>query len=138
MPVFNGTSGNDSLTGSNSADTISGLAGNDVISGGRGSDFLTGGSGNDRFVFGERGFGSDVITDFSGGDVIDLAFLNIPDFATLQPFISQVGLNSVINFGFDGNAETITLNSVFTSNLSSSNFIFNTRSVGLTDLARGI
>ncbi|MCA3586308.1 MAG: hypothetical protein IOD03_21920 [Methylocystis sp.] len=132
MPVFNGTSGNDSLTGSNSADTMSGLAGDDVISGGRGSDFLTGGSGNDRFVFGERGFGSDVITDFSGGDVIDLAFLGIPDFATLQLFVSHVALNSVIRFEIDGQTETITLNSVYTSNVNSSNFIFNTSSAGLS------
>ncbi len=45
--LITGTSGNDTLSGSNNADTISGLAGNDIIYGNEGADTLNGGDGND-------------------------------------------------------------------------------------------
>ncbi|AZO76937.1 MULTISPECIES: calcium-binding protein [unclassified Bosea (in: a-proteobacteria)] len=47
MPVFNGTAGDDTLTGSGSDDTLNGLAGNDILIGGGGADILDGGSGFD-------------------------------------------------------------------------------------------
>jgi Ca2+-binding RTX toxin-like protein len=42
--IVTGTSGNDTLSGSNEADTISGLAGDDWLAGGQGNDILDGGS----------------------------------------------------------------------------------------------
>ncbi len=48
MALFNGTNGNDSLTGTSFSDTLRGFAGNDTLSGGFfGDDILDGGDGND-------------------------------------------------------------------------------------------
>src|SRR5262245_6762883 len=50
MPIFNGTSGNDSLTGGAANDTLNGLAGNDTLNGGAGADSMVGGVGNDLYI----------------------------------------------------------------------------------------
>ena len=65
--VFNGTSGNDSLTGTNGDDFISGGAGNDTLNGGGGDDRIYGGSGNDTI---NGGNGNDVIYGGSGSDTL--------------------------------------------------------------------
>lgn len=58
-------------------DTLDGGKGNDVLVGGLGADLLTGGVGADRFVYlsaADSGPAArDRITDFRGGDVIDLS-----------------------------------------------------------------
>lgn len=76
MTVIFGTTGNDSLTGTEQNDSIfglanndnlSGLGGNDALFGGTGDDSLDGGFGND-LLYGDDG--NDSLGDFSGGDDI--------------------------------------------------------------------
>jgi Ca2+-binding RTX toxin-like protein len=67
----------DVLTGSSAANVLMGLDGNDTITGGGGADSLTGGLGNDHFLFAgtndSTAKATDLITDFSAGDIIDLS-----------------------------------------------------------------
>lgn len=65
MAFIQGTSKNDTLTGTLLADTIYGLAGNDKIYGYAGNDLLRGGSGQDT-LFG--GSGNDTLYGGSGDD----------------------------------------------------------------------
>ncbi len=85
---FDGTAGNDALTGKFGADllrglagsdTMQGLGGDDALIGGLGRDFLTGGDGRDTFDFnfiketGKTAATRDVVTDFTRGqDHIDI------------------------------------------------------------------
>lgn len=64
-------SGNNLLFGKSANDTLVGGTGNDTLVGGTQNDYLTGGTGNDVFVF-QSGDGTDVISDFSSGDLIGL------------------------------------------------------------------
>lgn len=73
---INGTSGNDTITGTATADKIDGLGGNDILYGGAGNDTITSGPGLD-YLYGEdgndtlitkRGTGPD---HFDGGAGID-------------------------------------------------------------------
>ncbi|WP_415920389.1 Hint domain-containing protein [Tateyamaria sp. SN6-1] len=57
MPVFNGTSNNDTIQGSNDNDTITALNGQDLVSGEGGDDSISGGGGNDT-LFGDVGEGT--------------------------------------------------------------------------------
>ncbi|MGD1938257.1 MAG: trypsin-like serine protease [Cyanophyceae cyanobacterium] len=72
---LDGGNGNDRLFGGRGFDTLTGGPGNDLLSGDRLRDVLTGGPGSDRFVLnpslsdGVVG-NADVITDFSGEDVL--------------------------------------------------------------------
>jgi Ca2+-binding RTX toxin-like protein len=75
--TLTGTSGDDRLLGASGIDTIFGGAGRDYIWGGSGADRLTGGAGSDRFVYMNMKEAGDVITDFGGGDVIDLSIMAI-------------------------------------------------------------
>jgi Ca2+-binding RTX toxin-like protein len=50
MPVFNGTSANNTINGSNQADELNGFAGHDTLNGGGGADTLVGGEGNDVYI----------------------------------------------------------------------------------------
>lgn len=76
---ISGGSGNDYLEGGEDDDNLKGNGGNDIIHGGNGNDTLDGGEGNDvlsgeqgndRYVF-SRGFGSDVINDTQGKNIIE-------------------------------------------------------------------
>ena len=69
----------DTITGDSSANVLLGGGGNDVVRGGAGADTLTGGLGQDTFVFTKKDVmlggvlkGVDSITDFTGGDKIDV------------------------------------------------------------------
>lgn len=53
MPIYYGTSGNDTLTGSSGSDQLYGYAGNDSLSGGSNNDSLYGGEGNDTLDGGD-------------------------------------------------------------------------------------
>ncbi len=110
---------------------IPGGPNNDTLSGSSANDEFTGFAGNDIFAFPTRGFGRDVITDFTQGqDRIDLSALGIADFATLTPFITQSLGNSIISFFVNdfsnGVNETITINGITNSQLTANDFIFNT------------
>ena len=65
MPIFTGTSGNDSLNGTSGDDTLLGLDGNDFIRGNGGNDLIYGGNGSD-FIRG--GDGADLIDGGAGND----------------------------------------------------------------------
>jgi Ca2+-binding RTX toxin-like protein len=123
--------GGDSLFGNNGNDRLFGFNGNDFLNGGTGNDILTGGTGIDRFVFNQRGFGVDIITDFSSGERIDLTGFGIGDFADLQPFINQVtsgGLTSVeIRLAIGGDAETIIVQNQTLATLTAASFLFDTQ-----------
>ena len=74
MATFNGTEGNDNISGSADADTINGLGGNDFLAGNSGDDSIVGGAGNDT-IFGdggndwvEGGAGNDSISGSGGQD----------------------------------------------------------------------
>ncbi|MEQ8824823.1 MAG: calcium-binding protein [Filomicrobium sp.] len=64
---LDGGNGNDEIRGGSGNDWIIGGADNDDLSGGRGDDEFNGGLGADKFVFDERNWGDDVITDFEDG-----------------------------------------------------------------------
>ncbi len=77
MANFNGTAGNDSITGTADIDVIRAGGGNDTIYGGLSADNIRGDAGND-VIFGEAGNdiidgndGDDVIDGGAGGDTID-------------------------------------------------------------------
>lgn len=111
-----GGSGNDILIGNAVANRLDG---------GLGADTLTGGAGDDVFVY-RIGGGSDVVTDFIAGygteDKIDLVgFSNIASFAEAIVYASQVGNNTVFNFGA-GSALTL-LNALLTV-LAADDFTF--------------
>ncbi len=131
--VIFGGNGNDSLYGGNGYDTLLAGAGNDYLDGGFGNDNLTGGSGSDIFAITTRQFGNDTITDFAQGqDKIDLSILNVADLASLQPFMTQSGLDTIIYLKYDGDAESVTIKGVVPGALTASDFIFNTLSTALT------
>ena len=67
MAAINGTSGNDTLTGTIAADLISGLGGDDAISGKEGNDRLFGNPGND-FLLG--GSGNDALYGGRNRDIL--------------------------------------------------------------------
>lgn len=75
---LSGFEGNDTLKGGKGDDSLKGYHGRDVLLGGRGGDFLVGGQNDDTFVYQELsdsrvGDKHDFITDFHGGDLIDLS-----------------------------------------------------------------
>ncbi len=91
MAVINGTSGNDSLLGTNAADNLSGLAGNDSLQGGGGYDELTGGDGDDLLA---DSLGGGQLQGGAGNDTLTLA-------------LSGAGTNFPYAYGGDGNDSII-------------------------------
>ncbi len=69
--------GDNVLSGGNGDDRLEGGGGDDILIGGFGRDVLIGGAGTDRFDFAsyqsEPTVGRDVIVDFEGGELINLA-----------------------------------------------------------------
>ena len=113
----------DTLFGNGSNNTLDGQGGNDILDGRGGNDTLIGGGGADTFVYADSG-GADIVSDFdhSQGDQIDLTGVTgISNLANAQAIATQVGLNTVLNFG-GGN--TLTLNNVTATNLTANDFIF--------------
>jgi len=80
--VLYGQGGGDRLKGNTGNDSLFGGAGRDYLEGGLGRDILTGGSGQDTFRFrsvleSQQGpLSSDLITDLSDDDRIDLSFID--------------------------------------------------------------
>jgi Ca2+-binding RTX toxin-like protein len=66
--VYQGSSGNDTITGSAANDRISGGGGNDTLNGGAGHDALEGGTGDDTL---NGGADSDVLAGGDGNDVLN-------------------------------------------------------------------
>ncbi|QQK64147.1 hypothetical protein F8A90_08445 [Cobetia sp. cqz5-12] len=68
IPVNEGTTGNDTVTASQSGSNLYGYAGNDTLNGGSGSNILRGGSGDDIL---NGAAGSDLLIGGSGDDSLD-------------------------------------------------------------------
>jgi peroxidase len=94
--ILVGGDGNDWLFGQGQDDVLYGGAGNDFLNGGWGDDLLVGGSGydtltggpgNDIFVF-RPGSETDVVTDFSHGDQIDLSRFGFSNFGEFQSLVT--------------------------------------------------
>jgi Ca2+-binding RTX toxin-like protein len=84
MPIFNGTTGNDSLPGAGAdnsqADELRGLEGNDTLRAGGGNDLVDGGVGNDVL---EGGAGNDTLAGGADVDTADYSYLTTGLTATL-------------------------------------------------------
>ena len=86
--------GSDTLIGGSGADTMVGSAGPVTMIAGTGNDTMVGGYGTDTFVF-KPGAGHDVVSNFSGKDVIDIsAFLA----AGLTPHLTDAAAGELISF----------------------------------------
>ena len=83
MPVFNGTSNNDTLQGGNENDTINAFNGQDLVSGEGGDDSILGGGGNDT-LYGDVGEGTAPGNDATPL-VIDIANLVTPQDSNNDP-----------------------------------------------------
>ena len=117
-----GSDFNDRLFGDAGDNELRGGLGADVLNGGPGNDTLTGGPGPDTFVF-APGYGADTVTDFSAaeGDRIDLtAFPTIASISQIRAIATQVGADTVLDFG---NGDTLTLNNVTASGLTTNDFL---------------
>lgn len=98
MATYNGTSGNDTLTGGNNSDDLYGLAGNDSLTGNGGSDTLFGGADNDTLV---GGTGSDQLFGGDGEDVANYSASN-----------SGVNVSLTTGLGSGGHAAGDTLSGI--------------------------
>lgn len=80
IDILTGTAGNDFVDGRNGADFMYGSSGNDLLIGGNGEDVIDGGydddelwgdAGKDTFIF-RKGYGKDIIFDFSKGETVEI------------------------------------------------------------------
>jgi hypothetical protein len=104
--------------------TVVGAAAAETFRGDALGDVFIGNAGNDTFVYG-RGGHADIINDFFAGgtdDTITLAgFSNAHNFTEVTSLATQVGADTVINFG---GGDTLTLKNVTKANLTASDFTF--------------
>jgi Ca2+-binding RTX toxin-like protein len=108
--AIDGTEGPDTLIGTSGDDIINGLGGADTIVGGTGNDTLSGGSGNDIYIF-SPGDGSDVITDLSYGDQVQV-------YGGIYPFSYSIDGSDVTAYFSSGDQITFT-NTDFNTVISS-------------------
>jgi Ca2+-binding RTX toxin-like protein len=120
-----GTAGVDYIIGGSIANVISGLGGNDTIDGGGGNDTLTGSDGADMFVYSARGFGKDVIIDFTATgaaqDTLRIAPSLFADWRTLLSATKQVGSDLVITASAN---DTITLKNITLASFTQQDVVF--------------
>ena len=84
--------------GNNLDNIIRGATGSQTLNGGHGNDVLYGGSGEDVFVV-EKGFGSELILDFSGDDTLRLTGHGFTSFEDLSAAMTNVGNDVYLDFG---------------------------------------
>ena len=95
---FNGTTGNDTLTGGNGADTLTGLAGNDRLNGGAGADTMIGSTGDDIYYIDHPG---DTVTENAGeGNDTEVSWVS----HTLSPNVEFISLRGDQPISGTGNA----------------------------------
>lgn len=113
---------NDALAGGAGIDHLDGGQGLDTLDGGLGADVLTGGGDADTFVF-KEGYGADEVADFgiSDNDVIEIHFTAVTSFAELIALATQVGFDTVIDFG---GGDTLTLTGIDRADLDQNDFTF--------------
>ena len=90
--VLYGMDGNDLLLGGDDSDRLYGGNGNDILRGGSGNDYLDGGEGNDKlegdigndtYIF-AKGYGHDVIEDYSGRNTVQFGHGLRPEDLSVQ------------------------------------------------------
>lgn len=104
---LDGSSFNDTLSGSSAAnilvggdgdDVLSGLGANDTLIGGSGQDILSGGTGSDTFVFNQVSDSlvsrPDKIIDFKHGDMIDLSAIDANTSVTGNQAFNFIGASA--------------------------------------------
>ncbi len=128
-----GGDGNDWVGVSANGASLIGDAGNDYLAATGGGNRFNGGTGNDQMVaaaghFGNRyifapGSGQDSITGFEGAnvDVVDLRGFGLANFAALDPYMSQVGADTVIALN---GADILTLKNINEGTLVADDFQF--------------
>ena len=108
------------LIGTEYDDNIFGNEQNNILISGKGNNTLTGNSGNDVFVIAKNQNGTDIITDYQQGEIIDLK--DVKDIVHLdQADISQEGDDTVIEL-FDN--QTIILQNFSKDDLRNEDFVF--------------
>ena len=103
-------------------DNLSASDGNDTLGGGLGDDLISGGRGADLFVF-EARFGHDILGDFNPGED-DIRFSGVGGLASFDDVMAhavQSGTNVIIT---DLAGDTLQLNNVLRSSLTSGDFLF--------------
>ena len=121
-PTVSSSDTGDSLSGGGGNDRLFGGTGNDVLDGGTGTDFLNGGAGDDHFVY-AAAYGADTIFGFVAGgtqDRISLPGLNFATFAEVIALATQVGPDTVFDFG---GGDTLTLRNVQRGSLNADDFV---------------
>lgn len=108
MPVYNGTTGNNTVTGGGGADTLNALAGNDSLNAGNGADLLYGGDGNDTLNAGsgdDTSYGEAGNDQFIGGTGSDVIFGGADnDVVTYAASSAAVNVNLSTGLGSGGHA----------------------------------
>ncbi|MBM7060389.1 retention module-containing protein [Pseudomonas sp. UL073] len=150
--LVDGSTGNDTLTGTNAADllrggngkdTLLGGDGDDILIGGKGDDTLTGGAGADTFIWKSGDTGKDVIKDFNAtqGDRIDLSDL-LPD-ADVNNVLSYLKVDtttSTLKISTSGNLNASASNADVTIELGNNGSAADLSSYGVTaaDIAKSL
>lgn len=128
-----GDAGPNVLDGIGGNDNIDGRAGDDVIRGGDGSDTVTGGAGDDRFEGTLADLNTDVVTDFSIGDVIRVIGVQLDDSALS---LQSLGADKQLKIDADGNgtAEATLILSAFGNDFGITAFVGENRGGIYTDV----
>ncbi len=105
-----GGTGTDVLIGGSANDTLDGGADGDLLDGGAGDDALWGQGGDDIFVYTPSG-GNDTIVDFVNLDdaILFAGFAGL-DLATLQPLVTDDGIDATIDLTSFGGGTLSILN----------------------------
>ncbi|MGQ3241668.1 hypothetical protein [Shinella sp.] len=142
-----GGNGNDFLYGEIDAanwtslwsDNLQGGAGNDYLAGGGGDDTLTGGDGTDTFRLdyvrytdfsssGLSGDTTDIVTDFTSSDKIDVSTAGISELATLQYLLAVESDGMLLSTWLNGYVSALKLTGLVTNplTLTTSNVVLST------------
>jgi Ca2+-binding RTX toxin-like protein len=100
MPVYNGDSRDNVITGSSQADEIRGRGGDDILSGASGNDTIFGGDGNDTLKGGigndalNGGYGNDRLIGASGANT----YVGGPGTDTFVFYTNQIEVGDISDF----------------------------------------
>ncbi|TWI23409.1 beta-glucanase (GH16 family) [Bradyrhizobium yuanmingense] len=119
------------------ASIVTGTSGNDVLFGGNGNDLLTGAAGSDTFVI-SKGFGSDTISDLTGGaggDVLRVENYGFASFAAFKAAAKQVGSDVVVSLS---TSESLRLSNVKLNSLTAVNVLLRDDAINHAPVASSV